>query len=83
MKTINLNQTVKVRLTKTGINIINKQKEELKNSTGGRYIPPKIRIDKDGYTHFQLWSLFDTFGNHIFLGCNPPFDLDIVFEDRK
>lgn len=33
--------------------------------------------DENGFSQWQMWRLFETFGEHIFLGCEPPFETEI------
>jgi len=34
-------------------------------------------VDADGESKFQLWDLMTIFGEHMYLGCNPPIETDI------
>ena len=31
----------------------------------------------DGWSRWQLWELFQVFGPHLYLGCEPPFEMTI------
>lgn len=79
---VNINQYVKVKLTQYGINELKQQREtlnnRLKNRGGaglGGYEP---KIDKYGYTKFQVWDLMQRLGGVIQLGGKPPFDTEII-----
>ena len=54
---INLNETIKVKLTPYGAEIYYKQFDELNKQYGREICKPQMpKIDKDGYTEFQLWN---------------------------
>ena len=78
---INLNEKIKVKLTPYGTEIYYKQFNEV-NKQYGREIckPLMLRIDKDGYTEFQLWHFIELYGQHIGM-CKPNViePLDIVY----
>lgn len=79
---LNVNVQVKVRLTDIGINILRAKHDELKktfNRLGDFKSPP---VDADGYSSFQLWGLMQTFGPHMGLGFNVPFETDIVIDSK-
>ena len=78
---INLNETVKVKLTPYGAEIYYKQFDELNKQYGREICKPLMpRIDKDGYTEFQLWNFIELYGQHIGIGkTNVIEPLDIVY----
>jgi len=74
----NINEYVLVKLTKAGIDELERQHEEL------RLRLPKLssklpnrKEDEEGFTRWQLWSLMNTFGHMVGLGMEPPFDTNI------
>ena len=78
---INLNETIKVKLTPLGAEIYYKQFDELNKQRGRKICKPHMpRIDKDGYTEFQLWHFIELYGQHIGM-CKPNViePLDIVY----
>ena len=78
---INLNETIKVKLTPLGAEIYYKQFDELNKQRGREICKPQMpRIDKDGYTEFQLWYFIELYGQHIGM-CKPNViePLDIVY----
>ena len=78
---INLNEIVKVKLTPLGAEIYYKQFDELNKKCGREICKPRMpRIDKDGYTEFQLWHFIELYGEHIGM-CKPNViePLDIVY----
>lgn len=78
---INLNETIKVKLTPYGAEIYYKQFDELNKQYGREICKPLMpRIDKDGYTEFQLWNFIELYGQHIGI-CKPNViePLDIVY----
>lgn len=78
---INLNETIKVKLTPYGAEIYYKQFDEVNKQYGREICKPLMpRIDKDGYTEFQLWHFIELYGQHIGLGkTNVIEPLDIVY----
>lgn len=61
-ETINLNDTVKVKVTELGEQELTRQHWELKRRFPK--LPPfKLNRDSDGYTEFQLWSLMGRLGH--------------------
>lgn len=78
---INLNEIVKVKLTPYGAEIYYKQFDEVNKQYGKEICKPHMpRIDKDGYTEFQLWHFIELYGQHIGM-CkqNVIEPLDIVY----
>ena len=78
---INLNETIKVKLTPYGAEIYYKQFDEVNKQCGREICKPHMpRIDKDGYTEFQLWHFIELYGQHIGM-CKPNViePLDIVY----
>ena len=68
---INLNEMVKVKLTPLGAEIYYKQFDELNKECGREICKPEMpKIDKDGYTEFQLWHFMELYGQHIGM-CKP------------
>lgn len=78
---INLNETIKVKLTPYGAEIYYKQFDELNKQYDREICKPQMpQIDKDGYTEFQLWNFIELYGQHIGM-CKPNViePLDIVY----
>ena len=78
---INLNETIKVKLTPLGVEIYYKQFDELNKQYERQICKPQMpQIDKDGYTEFQLWHFIELYGQHIGM-CKPNViePLDIVY----
>ena len=78
---INLNETIKVKLTPYGAEIYYKQFDDVNKHCGREICKPQMpRIDKDGYTEFQLWHFIELYGKHIGV-CKPNViePLDIVY----
>ena len=81
IRKINLNEIIKVKLTPYGAEIYYKQFDELNKQRGREICKPHMpRIDKDGYTEFQLWHFMELYGAHIGM-CKPNViePLDIVY----
>lgn len=77
----NINHYVKVKLTEKGIEILKKQHEDIQKYA---LLLPDFEEpakDNDGYTRFQLWVLMCTFGEHLYNGCEAPFNPEIIIEE--
>jgi len=66
----NINESVKVRLTKLGRKIINEDEYAI--------IPSE---DEEGWSEWQLWVLMQTFGPHMGNGMRIPFYTTIWIPD--
>lgn len=74
---INLNQSVKVKLTKKALDMKQKELDEFNKKFKEDIRMP---IDSDGYYNTQLWILMKDFGN-MFQGCySPILDCKIVID---
>lgn len=73
----NINHKVKVRLSDRGLAILESQHWDLQRhlSKPRPFEPPKT--DADGWSSWQLWDLMGTFGEHITLGVELPFEIEI------
>lgn len=74
----NINDYIKVKINDLGNDILREQHDEIKHhlpSEHQEYTPKKA--DKDGYTEFQLGDVMESFGGHVGLGRENPFDLTI------
>jgi hypothetical protein len=84
MKSFNINETVKVRLTKYGKELYKKQWVDFWNSVGrleeNPYTPPEE--DENGYVQFQMWDLMEKFGNHCGLCRELAFETVILIDER-
>jgi hypothetical protein len=82
MRGMNLNDTVYVKLTDYGRELMLKNYDAL---WAGRAVPPyKFNLpqeDADGFSRWQLWALMQEFGPHICLGMRHPFDLIIRLQE--
>ncbi|CAH1053999.1 hypothetical protein [Paenibacillus pseudetheri] len=81
---MNFNQTVKVKLTEKGMNILREQHEELERHyqerTGKDTVEPFVhKTDEEGYSSFPIWQLMKKFGPHIALGKLEPFKGTMIF----
>lgn len=81
---INLNHTVKVRLTKLGRDILKQNFEKLKRD----YPPLSLdyrpkKEDAKGWSEWQLHTLMSTFGKHLVLGFDVPFETTILYIEEE
>jgi len=77
----NMNDNVKVKLTKKGVGIYYSQNDELNKHCRTPHIPPKLVVDSDGFCSFQMHELMLIFGSHCRLGMNPPFETEIILSE--
>ena len=77
MATINMNDTVLVRLTDAGKSELTRQLNELKKEFNGVNFGPAFRIDDNGYSKFQLHTLMSSLGHMCTTGGELPFDTEI------
>ena len=74
----NVNDTVRVKLTPTGKDILRKKFEsthERMPQVFKEFTLPKE--DEHGFSKWQMWSLFADFGEYIGPGFEPPFETEI------
>jgi hypothetical protein len=79
---LNLNDTIKVKLTEHGKDIYYNQYDRT-NAVLGRELckPSYPLVDDDGYTTFQLWRFMELYGDHMGMTLpNVIEPLDIVFD---
>lgn len=71
---LNLNDTVRFKITPEGWQYIGRV-----NATDPVYsrYPMRFRIDEDGWSQGQLWSVMQFFGPAISMGRNPPMETTI------
>ena len=79
---LNLNDIIKVKLTDHGKDIYYHQYDMLNASAGRELCKPSYpKVDKDGYTTFQLWCFMELYGVHMGMALpNVIKPLDIVFD---
>lgn len=74
----NVNDSVRVKLTARGKQVLRAQHAELYAGYGNRapsYTEPKE--DEDGWSKWQLWALMSHFGGSTHLGIDPCFETEI------
>ena len=80
----NINDSIKVRLTKEGVILYYKYYEDLcerMKSYGASYdYMPKLKVDKEGYTEFQMWVFMEMFGQHFHLGIDGPIETTVLIK---
>lgn len=86
MKKLNLNSTIKFRLNDRGMDIYYHHTDELNRWLVRRGCKPLDqhfpKVDKDGFSSFQLWEFMSIFGEHSGMG-RPDYwqDLNIYIKD--
>ena len=79
---INLNESIKVKLTDLGKEIYYHQYDEINRIAGKEICKPKFpKEDENGYTEFQLWRFIELYGTHISMTLpNVIEPLEIVYK---
>lgn len=79
---INLNESIKVKLTDWGKEIYYHQYDRTNQIAGREICKPRFpREDENGYTEFQLWYFIELYGMHIGMTLpNVIAPLEIVYE---
>ena len=78
----NINYNVKVKLNESGKKILedehNRLQELIKPEGRRRF---ELKLDNEGYYKTQMWDLMQTFGPHVHLSCEPPFETEIILTE--
>ena len=84
MKSFNINNTVKIRLTEYGKQMLERDHIEFWGGRGmlDKYPYKPHEEDEDGYVKFQLWSLMYQLGKYHILGCEPTIDTVILIDEK-
>ena len=70
----NLNDYIKVKLTEYGRMIYRESFVSLGLQE------PKINVDEEGYTRFQIWEFMQTFGDKMRMGHELPCDTNVEIQ---
>ena len=79
---VNLNDSVKVKLSKSGIAELKRQHDSLRAHYPKTFFEFKLSVDDEGYTKFQLHNLMQTLGHLCKIGFDTPFDTEIIFVNK-
>lgn len=80
---LNLNDTIKVKLTDHGKDIFYHRMDDL-IERGVKLTPKMPKVDADGYTTFQLWDFIQLYGEYIGMALpNVIEPIDIVIEGKN
>ncbi len=74
---LNINQTVKVKLSKEALERKRKELDEMNKRFNENY---ELPIDEEGYYKDQLWCIMRDFGDMIVGSYSPILDCKIVIE---
>jgi hypothetical protein len=78
---INLNEMVRVKLNRSGIDKLQEECDNMNRMFGTTYTP---KVDENGYYENQLWEIMNKFGNMCYMGnSNPPFMNIAVLEYKE
>lgn len=80
---LNINDTVKVKLTQQGRELHRIAHIKFWSERGymdaNKPFPYRApEEDVEGYSRWQLWDLMATFGPYIYMDCDPPFETEIL-----
>ncbi len=79
----NVNEYVRVKLTPTGKDILRKKFDELHANFPQEFKEFSLpKEDSEGFSLWQMSSLFADFGEHIYTGCEPPFETEIEIVEK-
>lgn len=79
---LNINSTVRVRLTDAGRQELRRQVADLRRQLGGLPFQAHPREDSEGWSRWQLWALMSQLGHMCQLGFGDlPFETEIEIED--
>ncbi len=86
----NINYYVKVKLTKHGKELLRLDHDAFIEQIKA-FSPPLAegrvfklpKEDEEGWSKWQMWHLFETFGKHMYLGCNTPFETEIEIVENE
>lgn len=79
---VNVNNYVKVKLNKFGIDILKNEHyalyDRIKEGAPGIETPVfKLSLDERGYHRMQMWDFMNVFGEYMTIGSQMPFDANI------
>ena len=78
MKTFNINDFIKVKLTEHGYNAhVLHYKKYLGENFNNKYFLPMV--DEDGFTKYQLWEFINIFGEHMFMGEDQLIEDNLIY----
>lgn len=77
MREFNVNDYVHVRLSERG------RSAHYNHYANHGCDAPPIKEDENGWSKWQLWVLFEVFGEHIYNGAEPPFETTIRIEENQ
>jgi hypothetical protein len=69
----NLNHCIRVKVTLHGYFLLSKAKAEMVFEESSK---------NDGWSRWQLWDLMRTFGGHLHMGCEMPFETNIEIPEE-
>lgn len=82
---INLNESIKVKLTELGKEIFYHQYDAINKIIGREVCKPSFpKEDENGYTEFQLWEFIELYGLHMGITLpNVIEPLEIIYKARR
>ena len=82
---ININDFIKVKLTKLGKEIYYHRVDGVNEKYGRKVFKPRYpKEDENGYTDFQLWDFMQLYGPHMGVGYPNVIDpIEIIYPMRQ
>ena len=80
---MNVNDYVMVKLTEHGRELYRKRVQKMLDQYPRLVLPTTPKEDAEGWSKWQLWSLMQEFGEHIYLGGPVPFEPEIKVESKE
>jgi hypothetical protein len=82
---VNISDTIKVKLTSIGIEVLKEEEKRLRGLGCNTNIFVSYPEDKEGYTSFTIWEFSKLFGKYFSMGMNvknSPIELNFIIEDN-
>lgn len=79
----NINDYVKVKLTGHGVDCLKKNYDDLVSQGMYAYGYTAPKVDENGYSKFQMWSLMQDLGPYIQMSAKPVFSGLMMIEVSK
>jgi len=87
-QSFNINDYIRVKVTERGFAVMDATDDALNATIAplpAAFLRRSIRrrreqAENDGWSEWQAWDLFETFGTSMHLGCDIPFETEIQFK---
>lgn len=76
----NLNDQMRIKPLKRGLEIIARERDELRKQLPDTDWTTWMRPDADGYLELPAWQVMSVFGYACYMGPEPPFETEFTLE---